>query len=497
MYKVLIAEDEVLVRMGMSVSVPWAQLGMQVVAEVANGEAALQAYHRFRPHLVITDIKMPGLDGLSLLREIRKVDSDCAFVVITCVEQFDSLHEAMSMDIVAYMVKATMTQGDILAAVNKAKQVLDVRFQGVLQDGAKGPDPVEILHGYLTEGAVDGEALRSLFAGGFSSLLAVQLVSDAELQPLLGRTIMNILHERLAFSDQTWGILMDQAIYFTGKEKLEYTQVLLQRVQSVREYVRDTFSVSLRFALCEQSIQADQLKPLTQRIARFYPQLFDTEVLLVTNIGAIQSEPILRWLSFLRENAWRFREGASVSRYVQQVEKLAQGVQKSWTACRDELYGMARFLWARTMPDLEKTVMDIPDTSEDEAAGVHMLFEAYGKEVFEPAIALGSPTVRLEVAESIRYMMDNLPSELTLRQVAAHIGLHPNYFSLLFKQEMHISFSDFLSELRIGHAQALLRDPRMTIQEVSDRAGFSDISYFSRRFKQVVGITPTQWRTRA
>ena len=93
-------------------------------------------------------------------------------------------------------------------------------------------------------------------------------------------------------------------------------------------------------------------------------------------------------------------------------------------------------------------------------------------------------------------MARNLCSDISLTQVASAVGLHPTYLSRLFKLELGKGFSEFLTDLRIEQAQALLKKHALSIQEVSEMCGFSDISYFCRKFKSVVGVSPSAWRTR-
>ncbi len=124
MYTVLVAEDEYLVRMGLLVSIPWSQLQMEVVAEVSNGIDAWRQFQEKQPDIIITDIRMPGMDGVSFVQEIRKTNANCAIIVITCVEDFQTLRDMMQLGIAAYLVKATMTHQEIIDAINKAVVML-------------------------------------------------------------------------------------------------------------------------------------------------------------------------------------------------------------------------------------------------------------------------------------------------------------------------------------------------------------------------------------
>lgn len=126
MYKVIIAEDELFVRLGIKMSVEWEKIGMTVVADVENGQQALQAWEIWKPDIIITDIKMPLMDGVSLIREIRKQDERTRFIILSCLEEFEIVREAISMGVTDYVLKLTMTQADMEKVLLKSKKELEI-----------------------------------------------------------------------------------------------------------------------------------------------------------------------------------------------------------------------------------------------------------------------------------------------------------------------------------------------------------------------------------
>ena len=125
MYNVLIVEDELLVRTGITASVNWEAYNMNVCASVADGQSAYNAYVDHHADVIITDIKMPRFDGLKLIKKIRETDKKCKIVVVTCLEDFNTLHEAFNMGISGYLLKATMKSEDLANLLEKIKEELD------------------------------------------------------------------------------------------------------------------------------------------------------------------------------------------------------------------------------------------------------------------------------------------------------------------------------------------------------------------------------------
>ena len=99
MYKVLIAEDEILVRLGLANSINWEKLDMILVAQASNGVQAFELFQKERPDIVITDIRMPLMDGMTLIQKIREIDSRCKIVIITCVEEFSYARQAIACQV--------------------------------------------------------------------------------------------------------------------------------------------------------------------------------------------------------------------------------------------------------------------------------------------------------------------------------------------------------------------------------------------------------------
>lgn len=123
--KVLIVEDEVLVREGLKSIIGWEKLEMEVIGDVANGKQALEIYEREKPDIILTDIRMPVMDGMELIAQIRKKDERTRIVILTCYEEFGYLQEALRMGVSDYILKLKMKPAEIEAAMIKVKQKLD------------------------------------------------------------------------------------------------------------------------------------------------------------------------------------------------------------------------------------------------------------------------------------------------------------------------------------------------------------------------------------
>ena len=124
MYKVLFAEDELLVRLGLQNSIPWSKYEMEVAALADNGMEAYRLFEEIHPDILITDLRMEGMDGLELVKRVREIDKECAIVVISCLNDFETLRKLIPYNINAYVLKASISIDEVCNVLEQTKEYL-------------------------------------------------------------------------------------------------------------------------------------------------------------------------------------------------------------------------------------------------------------------------------------------------------------------------------------------------------------------------------------
>lgn len=154
MYKVLFAEDELLVRLGLQNSIPWSKYEMEVAALADNGMEAYRLFEEIHPDILITDLRMEGMDGLELVKRVREIDKECAIVVISCLNDFETLRKLIPYNINAYVLKASISIDEVCNVLEQTKEYLisiGRTAKKVIPDLEKTED---IISKYLLEDAV-------------------------------------------------------------------------------------------------------------------------------------------------------------------------------------------------------------------------------------------------------------------------------------------------------------------------------------------------------
>ena len=139
MMKVLVVEDEEMIRKGIVLAVDWAALDCVVVGEASNGAQALEAVERYDPSLIITDLKMPVMDGLEMLRQLRERGNNAFVIILTAYDSFSYAQTALRLGAVDFLLKP-FHDGELEQAVTRLKQRMDRAGEG----GEKGPPPLPL-----------------------------------------------------------------------------------------------------------------------------------------------------------------------------------------------------------------------------------------------------------------------------------------------------------------------------------------------------------------
>nr|WP_289766060.1 response regulator [uncultured Acetatifactor sp.] len=469
--KVLIAEDEILVREGLKGIVDWERLDMEIIGCAVNGKQALELYEKEHPDILLTDIRMPVMDGLELIAHIRERDKAIRIVILSCFEEFRYLQEAMRMEVSDYILKLKMKPAEIENAMCRLKEELFKEYIFYHQI------PVSVFRSRV-------ERMQISIQENPLLLCRLVLLEYKEVRPtrvddggMLARfLVLNMAEEivRRYGAGELIGEREDCYLFLTNAIQSEdggYTAP--ERL--LREIAR-TLSESLNVrAVWIISSVAESW----ERLPDLYQECVDAleETWLGKDIvyAALAGRRALLWQRKTQEACRRIRTLLPWKEEQQEhlcallTEQAAKGTLDKDSAERLLIEGLSQC-------GLEQGA-----AAKIRESGTFLEAVSVYTEACQQAQQQSQGRLSVEIYEALGYIDGHLEQKLSLQSVSGRVGLSPNYFSSLFKKEMDISFVDYVTQKRVERAKEMLMNTDLKTWEVAERTGFVNDSYFSRR----------------
>ncbi|GGG81617.1 helix-turn-helix domain-containing protein [Paenibacillus radicis (ex Gao et al. 2016)] len=513
--KLLIVDDEVIIRTGLSTVIKWEELGYELLRPAASAEEAMERIALERPEIILTDIRMTGRDGLELAGEARRLLPDSEVLILTGYDQFSYAQQAIRQGVSDYLLK-TSRPDEIIRAVNGAKQRVlgrlhtlkpDQLRDSLLEKLVSGPEPDE----RQLEQA--GKLLPGLKLGAASPLQAVTVTASgwggaAE----DGRLLLFAVHNMMRELVEGEALIRDNVLLVVlRRDGLLGDEGGLKRFDS--DLLRIERRLKCKLFAGAGSIVADWSGlPLSNKesaIALGF-QEFAREVRLLCYANVIERKGGRTVCTIEEEQMLTtlLKEGdpASLQRWVEATTEALladpDATPQSMQAFVNSVLISAHRWIERVLASFGEgsgTLAHLPRISEQAAisdsqrlqmlAPLNHLMHVYAEAVGNAGIPY--------INRSIAYIHDHLDKELTLQQVAKNVHLNPNHFSEVFKRETGHTYIEFVTIARIERAKALLGDSPIKVSDVASRVGYADMKYFSQLFKRYTGLTPSEYRARS
>lgn len=524
MYRVLIAEDEMLVRLGLKNSMNWSKFDMSVIADVSNGQDALEAYQTYGADLLITDIKMPVMDGMKLISAIREQDREIRIIILTCLEELDLARKAMSLNVSDYILKLTMTVEDMEKVLRKLQLEMNERSSHNPPKGMVDADVVKenVIKDFLFRNRYKDHELASnirelglRLSPGRLLLCMMEIDNFERLRQsfkdekgsLIRMSLLNVLDEVLN------GYGIGEAIHDEGSRYMlifsfhavPSEQRIYEMLQGILEHLRNVlvtyFNVTVTFGVSSLQNGFSSLKGQYRQGVQALGQKFfkgtgltfyyhDSEDAEIHGLLHEKTRQLSGKWDALNENC-----RAELAAKIETLRSC-----RSFSSGEDvKTYFIQWLYWPVISLGLinENVVPILMNHMEKirHANTLDAVIDSYGEYLGDVAkLKSRQRSVSRETAEVIRYIENNYEKDITLQQTANHVLMSPNYLSSLFKKEMGIGFVEYLLQYRIEKAKEMLLSTSLKSYEISLRVGFNDNAYFSRMFKKLTGESPREFR---
>jgi two-component system response regulator YesN len=519
MYKVFLVEDEIVTREGIRDRVDWAAVGFQFCGEAPDGELALPLLEKTRPDVLITDIKMPFMDGLQLCKIVRERLPSLKIIILSGHDEFQYAQEAVRLGVTEYLLKPVGVQ-DLHLVLQKVARQLD-------QAQAERENLQRLKHQVEDDLALRQEKfLLKLAMGGLSSSEAI------EEGQRLGLNLIARWYQVIALE------------FEPGPESFNYShaQQVERIISRLVDNNPDVYLSKKGMAELLLLLKGDSAEVLAQE-AYFLTELIKREVENKTNwfmrvgLGSPQDrigniyQSFTEALATLEEAATPAQGRASSKLHKAELLDLDPSVLEGYLQSGtidgfDNFFGtyleplgetalQSYFIKNYIFVDIVLTTARfvhrlggeadqiIPEINEVETLLMNIKtlpqLREETRRVFAGALSFRDKQAQNQYGAIIHQARKYLETyysnpDLSLNDVAAQVNLSPGHFSTVFSHETGGTFTDCLANLRIEKAKELLRTTSLKSFEISAQIGYNDPHYFSYVFKKHTGLSPKEFR---
>ena len=532
MIKVLIADDELRICELIFRLIDWESLGMSVIAVAHDGRETIKIIKNEMPDIVITDIRMPGYNGVDVIRIGKEYNSDIQFIIISGYSQFDYAQNAIHYGVSDYLLKPVKAE-ELTKALLRIKNRIDKNNQMYSQVKKawtleqqnrrlyREQLIMEIAHGkgfdVLTKDMNTlNEQYKYEFIPGFFTIVIVK----ADGLNFEEKTESSFLYEKIqqslsfAFApvmQEMQGTMLDNGTYiFLFNYENEYAeiesqihrllnQMLLQKdvfkklhlTIGLGQRVNCLVEVGKSYETAYLAIK-DLILVGTDRIiegkekivVQDYKDYFLHTVRELENV--VENLDDKRISDIIQEWGTALSKDKEINGY--QIEQSAKALVNSY------LLSMQKNNYTldeddNLLKDFMKSIENCISLGEIQELLSGTLEQSLSEYRHKRALS-GSKPIR----DAKEYIRNNLAGNLTIQEVSEYVGYSSAHFSVRFKQECGITFSDYVMESRIEKSKELLKNTRETIESIAAAVGYSDVKSFTKNFKKYTEVKPSQYR---
>ncbi|MBQ7371377.1 MAG: response regulator [Blautia sp.] len=512
--KVMIIDDDGQIREGIRRAVPWQSLGFSFVECYANGEEALRAFPEVRPDLMICDIEMPKLSGLELGEAVQKYGTDVRIIYLTAFSDFEYARGAMRVGAEDYILKPVKIADLINSVQENVRKLEKLRqkdsryYYALMQDlaekiyvlGREGLEKELFSLIQQTTPAFSGDYIQTMLleinsVDGFESDAFLEL--EKELKKINCVMLPYRMNQRIFLASSFNSALYNLNYRFQIQSELsDWNSVnseigyqlqagissahpgkeLKKGLLEAEEALTDSFYNGKAINVYEGKSRKKTVSQGSSQTTR--QQLHDLQRLIREAI----TENDEKKLELRLEQLKNFSGGMHLSQ-----ERFLRELMRIYSKVTEQL-GLAG--------DTDQVYETLAGC--DTAGECIRIFREYvQRHVYEGHNSLTGPsdqTYSHTIEKAIHYIQEHYPEPLSISRVAEYVGKSDNHFSAIFKKEVGLSFTEYITRLRIEKACQMLRFSTKQVKDICSEVGIPDYLYFSKTFKKVMGCTPSDIR---
>ncbi|MCD7764967.1 MAG: response regulator [Lachnospiraceae bacterium] len=537
MLKVFLVEDETIIREGLRDIIPWQQYGYTLVGDAGDGEEALPMIRQTRPDVLITDIKMPFMDGLALSNLVSREFPNTKIIIISGYDDFEYARQAIRIGVEQYLLKP-ITKAMLIKTLSEVSEKISSereqenyleQFRSEVQEYEQFSRRrffEELVTGQLSVGEIYEKAEQlgiAIQAQSYNILMYSILVRNTQTNDDEANEAQQEAHEGLTHFFQMypeylvfrWNVQTYAVLIKAGLAQME--ELTARCLDTIRMHVLPIENqVEWHVAIGEETSRLSALPACFDEVSRIYSYrhlLGDCHVLTKENTCALmetEEEGSLKNVDMTRldQSILRgFLENGSPEEIDNFADEYIGGLHGAATSRLFCQYLMLNVRFT-AIAYLESLGYDQKDFIDDFPAAQLTGRSLDAEElrdyvrtiltcVFELKEKESKSQSKTVIRQALEYIDHNFTNEtISLKEVAGQVNVSANYFSAVFSQEMRQTFVEYLTQKRMEYAKELLRDSGLRSAEVAAKVGYKDPHYFSFVFRKTQGCTPRDYRAR-
>lgn len=527
MYKILIVEDELFVRMGLKMSVNWQEHGFQIVGEVSNGLQALEFIKKDPPDIVLTDIKMPFMDGVTLIKKISNSFPTIKCIVLSNYDDFDLVKEALKSGAENYFLKVTIMPEELIKSLKDVCIKIEAKRSSFTEKANQSVDYNErknkskFFHD-LIRGKLSGKMLNSdieklglhfNIARGLLFYITIEnqiLLLEQRYQgneALLKEAVINVLSEIVeqGYKGEIFECNQSIIILIASDEQSLKPIDTHTFAQQVRLTVYQFLNISLRvvydmFYDSYETLQYYFSKSTALEHLGFYD--CDEALIAFTDHQPFSNE---------FEELYKLRDQFNTSILYNNIKNSLNAAEAFFSQAKEkrnnpvDVKNILISIFGYLEEELNKRDKDyLPSINTLQVASqlascvtVDAVEHYFYDNIFDLAENIVKEVdgqVRGEIMRAMEYINLNYSDKISLDDIAKHASMNKSYFSRFFKNETSINIQDYIIRIRMEKASEMLQELNTKIADIAVAVGYNDIYYFDRSFKKYFGMSPSQYR---
>ncbi|GGH50774.1 hypothetical protein GCM10008014_16120 [Paenibacillus silvae] len=486
--RTMLVEDEWLIREALLRTVPWEQYGFEIAGQASNGKDALEMFIQLQPDVVITDIRMPGMDGLELIGCIREISPTVLICILSSHTDFGLARQGIRYGVFEYLDKLNLSSGEVEHCLERLYDTFHKKLSeqsgGTSLLAASQPE-VRILELQSPSAWLKQFRLSARACAGWRWII---MLMDRE---IWGQTDIHAWLEEFPYpaviAERRLFVDTEQRLHLILEDEIEAPHLLLERYEdtgiliSSRVAGPNEWEKAYREA---EELQADLFYTGWNHMVEYeHKRIYQMSV------------PVLQ--AQQEENLIALLAGANANAIMDCLDQLMQDAERR-SVHPKRLVQALTMLLTRNIPGRYFHQEHIAAWGETISLAHSCTTARQFMERMSAALRTvmqdNERSVTIDVESAIRYVQQHYPEKITLGRLAGAVHLNPNYFSTLFKEQTGETPMSFVAGFRVEKAKELLRRKEGSIQEIAEQVGLHNLSHFSRVFKKMTGKTPSEYR---